>query len=360
MITRAAVAIIKKEAREELWPETITLFLNKKKIRAKVKWLPSPSWLSSEGELVWFQLNRPADVYWKEKVKILSSSEGSVLALGEIIDPAPDLKNKKYFESSRLKLLASEAQDMLLALLRLKGIRGLREKEITEFCGFTSESILSLAQELELKGLIKILGFNPLFLISQESLIFLVDQLLAFLKRYHQKHPEALGIQIEKLRKRFRLPRLILNLALAKMKKDDLIIFREKEVVSLPFDEIPLDPEELKILAELERMCYQGEFRRVSLEELKNRFRLSRRSIEKLLAHLVARKKIFESADGFYIHSHWLEEIIQRLRHSGKKEMTVGEFKAMTGLSRKYAIPLLELLDRMGITRRKGSIREIL
>jgi len=32
----------------------------------------------------------------------------------------------------------------------------------------------------------------------------------------------------------------------------------------------------------------------------------------------------------------------------------------MTGLSRKYAIPLLELLDQMGVTRRKGSLREIL
>ncbi len=360
MITRVAVAVIKKEGREELWSETITLILDKKKVRAKVNWLPSPPWLSSEGELVWFQLNRPANIYWKEKVKIMGSSEGSVLALGQIIDPAPDLKNKKYFESPRLKLLAGEARDMLLALLSLKGIRGLREKEIIEFSGLTPESILILSQELELKGLIKILGFNPLFLISRESLIFLVDQLLAFLKRYHQKHPEASGIQVEKLKKRFRLPRLILNLALAHMKKDNLIVFREKEVVSLPSAEIPLNQEELKILAELEQMCYRGEFRRVSLQELKNRFRLSHRSIEKLLAHLVVRKKIFESADGFYLHSHWLEEIIQRLRHSGKREMTVGEFKAMTGLSRKYAIPLLELLDRLGITRRKGSIREIL
>jgi hypothetical protein len=40
--------------------------------------------------------------------------------------------------------------------------------------------------------------------------------------------------------------------------------------------------------------------------------------------------------------------------------MTVSEFKSMTGLSRKYAIPLLELLDQMGITRRKGPGREIL
>lgn len=360
MITKAAVAVIKKESQAEPWPETITLILDKKKVKAKVKWLPLPCWLSSEGELAWFQLNRPVDIYWKEKIKILRGAKGSVLASGQIIDPVPDLKKKKYFESPWLKGLAGEAQEMLLALVKLKGIRGLREKEIIEFSGLKPEVLLNLAQDLELKGIIKILRFKPLFLIARENLIFLIDKLMTFLKRYHEKHPEVLAIPVEKLKKSFRLPRLILNLALTKMEKDGLIVFPEKEAVSLPSAEIPLDQEELKILAELEQMCYRGEFRRVSLEELKSRFRLSRRSIEKLLAHLVAQKKIFESADGFYIHSHWLEEIIQRLRHSGKRELTVGEFKEMTGLSRKYAIPLLELLDRMGITRRTGSIREVL
>jgi len=55
-----------------------------------------------------------------------------------------------------------------------------------------------------------------------------------------------------------------------------------------------------------------------------------------------------------------LDEIISRIKKFGKRELTVADFKKMTGLSRKYAIPLLELLDQMGVTRRKGSLREIL
>jgi len=360
MITRHALAIVRKESEEEVWPENITLIFDKKKIRAKAKFLPPVDWLSSGEKLIWLQLNKPAEVFWKEKIKIQRHCDDAFPSLATIIDPAPDPKDKKYLESPHLKFLAGEARDMLLALLRLRGIKGLREKEIIDFSGLSSEALLPLAQEMEFRGLIKILGFRPLFLISQESLNFLCDQILAFLKRFHEKHPESLGLNVEKLRKRFRVPRLILHLALASLKKNKKIIFQEKELVSLPAVEIPLNPEEMKILAELEEMCYRGEFRRVSLEELKNRFRLSRRSLEKLLSHLVARKKIFQSADGFYIHSHWLEEIIERLRSSGKKELTIAEFKAMTGLSRKYAIPLLEFLDKMGITRRKGSVREIL
>jgi selenocysteine-specific elongation factor len=51
---------------------------------------------------------------------------------------------------------------------------------------------------------------------------------------------------------------------------------------------------------------------------------------------------------------------VTQLRALGKSEISIAEFKNLTGLTRKYAIPLLELLDQRGITRRKGSIREIL
>ena len=56
----------------------------------------------------------------------------------------------------------------------------------------------------------------------------------------------------------------------------------------------------------------------------------------------------------------WRPEVIEDIKKSGKREMTIAEFKELTGLTRKYAIPLLELLDQIGVTRRKGSLREIL
>ena len=41
-------------------------------------------------------------------------------------------------------------------------------------------------------------------------------------------------------------------------------------------------------------------------------------------------------------------------------KLGVGEFKNLTGVSRKYAIPLLEYLDRERVTRRQGDARVIL
>ena len=38
--------------------------------------------------------------------------------------------------------------------------------------------------------------------------------------------------------------------------------------------------------------------------------------------------------------------------------MTMGDFKDMAGVSRKYAVPLLEYFDRRGITARAGDVRK--
>jgi len=42
------------------------------------------------------------------------------------------------------------------------------------------------------------------------------------------------------------------------------------------------------------------------------------------------------------------------------QKFAVPEFKDWTGISRKYAIPLLEFLDRERVTRREGDARIVL
>ena len=62
-----------------------------------------------------------------------------------------------------------------------------------------------------------------------------------------------------------------------------------------------------------------------------------------------------------FIETRWtkLIEDVRRLKTKNPK-LGVGEFKDLTGVTRKYAIPLLEYLDRQRITRRVGEDRVIL
>ena len=55
-----------------------------------------------------------------------------------------------------------------------------------------------------------------------------------------------------------------------------------------------------------------------------------------------------------------LRVTLQQYKATNGTKIDVGIFKDLTGVSRKYAIPLLEYLDRARVTRRVGESREIL
>jgi selenocysteine-specific elongation factor len=198
-----------------------------------------------------------------------------------------------------------------------------------------------------------------LFIISQTGITFLCENILRYLEQFHEKHPGDLGIETEKIGKRFEVHPRILVLALKYLTQDGQIKVLD-DLVSLSSFEMALLPEEEKILEKLEEMYLKDKFQSVSLDELQKSFRLSSKRLHKMLTLLTERKKIVLGRDGFILHSRWLDELIREIRNTGKKELSVTEFKEMTGLTRKYAIPLLELLDQMGVTRRRGSTHEIL
>ncbi len=236
---------------------------------------------------------------------------------------------------------------------------GLRQSEARIHFHYELPELQSLSQNLEEEGTIRILSFSPLFIVSRESLDYLCRKLVSHISQYHKKHPDEKGISLEKIRKRFEVPQKILRLAIKTLVSTNRIREEGKAFALAGFHKI-LSPREEKQMTRLEEMMVEGKFHAVALKAVQAELRLSPQALQKLLEILIERKKIIQGAEGFYLHSLWLDDIIQRVRSSGRQALTVADFKAMTGLSRKYAIPILELLDQMGVTRRTGPAREIL
>lgn len=260
---------------------------------------------------------------------------------------------------SFLEQLMGGDKDMLLALVQNRGAAGMRQAEAQDFSRLTERQLLSLSQELEMEGRLLILKHSPLFLISRPHLDFLGEKILAFLARHHTAHPDEPGLALEKIRKRFGLHPLAQRAVLEKLSRQLKVRVTEDQA-ALADHEVLLSPKEEKLLEELEGFYKEGQFRSASSAEIQKRFHLSAAKLDRMLAVLVERNKVVQSKDGFYLHSRWLDEVIVKLRQSGLRELTVADFKRMTGLSRKYAIPLLELLDQMGVTRRRGAVRDVL
>jgi selenocysteine-specific elongation factor len=85
-----------------------------------------------------------------------------------------------------------------------------------------------------------------------------------------------------------------------------------------------------------------------------------RKVVDGLLGYLVKRGSLVRLPGGWLVAREAVEDVVARLRASGKRRFDVGEFKELFGLTRKLAIPLLEHLDAEKITRRVGDRRELL
>ncbi len=304
--------------------------------------------------------DRQVDARWADPFEVRTAS-GDILGRGKVLypDPPSPQELKLARRKALLARLVLGEKDMVLALTEYGGLKGLDGEVLASFSRLPRSRAELHARALEEEGLVRILGFSPLRLISQSSLDFLRGRIVAFLTRYHKDHPGQRGAPLETLEKRFDAPRTVLVLALRLLAKEGRTI-EESGLVRLPDFRIPLSAADEGTLAALEGMVLSGELGSVTLDDLKAKFKLTPARLQTLLSVLAERKKIVEGFDGFILHSRWLDEIIRKVRSSGKRELTVADFKVMTGLSRKYSIPLLELLDSMGVTRRKGSVRDIL
>ncbi len=303
---------------------------------------------------------REVAVKWDDPFEA-QAHDGRPLGRGRVLDPAPpeDAEVKPARKRALLGKLAAGEREMVLALTERKGVQGLGGDDIAAFTRLGRLRVETVARSLEEEGRVRILSFSPLFLVSQDSLDFLKKKVAAYLAAYHKRHPGQRGAPVERLENRFPAPAAVLRLALRTLVKDGTAAM-EGGTVWLADFKIPLSEDDERILGELETMFLKGEFGAVTLDEVRERFRLSPGKLQTLMAVLTERKKIVEARDGFLLHSKWLDELIAKVRGSGKRELTVADFKEMTGLSRKYAIPLLELLDEMGVTRRKGAVRDVL
>lgn len=306
-------------------------------------------------------MTRPLTLKWKDTFDIRRARGSGILGNGRVLNPIIEemSQGKRKNKLTFLRTLMGNEKEMLLALAQKNGPKGLWEGELTAFSSLSKEDLLPLCQELEADGKLKILSFSPLFVLSQQRFHFLCQKIISFLERFHQAHPGELGVSGEKIKKKFDLHSRVLTLALKNLSRGGMIKSFEDRI-ALPGFNMCLSPEEEKLLEEMEKMAFKGELQTVSLESLRKHFRLSSQKFHNLLSLLIERRKIVQGKDGFMLHSQWLDEIIMKIRNSGKKELSVSDFKKMTGLSRKYAIPLLELLDQRGVTKRKGATREIL
>ncbi len=305
----------------------------------------------------------PEALAWNDCLNFKPNRGGKTIELRVICPEAEQVKKQKEDKLvAWLDRLTGSEEDLVMALTDAAGIKGLKEEDISTFCRLQPPQLLQLAMGLEKKGQIYILSFSPLFILSQRSFSFLVKKIYNYIESYHLKRPQEQGVPLKKIQDHFSLPRQILLLALKRLAKDSQVILT-KDLATLSSFETKVSAEEAEVMKAVEHLLHQEKFSVASFDEMAQKFKIHSSRLNTLLDLLLRQKKIVKSQEGFWVHSDWLNSLkaqLDELKASGRRELTIGEFKKLTGLSRKYAIPLLEFLDELGLTRRIGNKRLIL
>ena len=181
--------------------------------------------------------------------------------------------------------------------------------------------------------------------------------------QFHAAHPTQRGMPREELRRR--LPAALAPLVFQRMLDDAVrqgqLATEEGLVKESGFSsEALLSPVERTIASEIEDRFRQGGLRPPNLKDV-----LGTDRRRKNLYHFLRESgKLVETTDRtsnavVTFHALAIAEAERRLAHalSGGVGATVSELNQSLGLTRKYAIPLLEYFDARGVTKRVGDVR---
>jgi selenocysteine-specific elongation factor len=353
-------AVLDLNVQEESFDRMGTVLIFKGKTSASVDFY-KPAEDKPEEHFVRICAGDRIQVKWRDEFELRDLKSKKLIARGKVLVPEAgdtipgNLEKKIAF----LKQLNKKEEDMIFALAEKKGLQGLSQQDILDFSRLSKKQILDVCQSLEKEKKIRIVSFSPVLIISRFHFDLLKKKILSLVRDHSKSDPERKGVDLEEIMEQVDAYPKVVELAVSYLKYLGRINeYDRKFTLSSPEESITKEDE--RIIRKMNDMCSAGEFKNYSFEELPNLFGISAERFDRLFDILLARKKVVHGKDGFIFFSDWLDQLIAKLQESGVKELTVSEFKKISGLSRKYAIPLLELLDKKGVTRKQGSLHKIL
>jgi len=272
-------------------------------------------------------------------------------------DPAP----RQFLEA----LEVSQPEARLELLLQSCGETSL--SKMVARTGWPANELLKLAAKLEEKKRVVVLGQPSSHLVHREALDSLSQNVLRILGRFHDSNPLREGMPKEELRGQVQLDsslthsQLSFDRVLQTLLQAHSIDARD-QVITLAGRGVTMNSEERVAKQAISRAFEIAGLRAPPAKEVLSSLRIDRARAEKILQVLLNEKMLIKVAEDLIFHQAALDQLRSVLAERKQREsrISVPGFKELTGVSRKYAIPLLEYLDRERVTRRSGDDRIIL
>lgn len=291
---------------------------------------------------------------------------------GVILDNHPARHRKADVAAARttLEALESGPKEKSLAALVAAEPRGLTFAGAVGRTGWMESEIRAVVTALEKAGTLKLLpGDGGGLLVTTANLSDCVQRTRTELEKFHSANPLVPGIAKDDLRERVAAgqKKRMLAPAIYRAALENLVaagdVMVTGDVVKRAGREIALLPEEAKAKEQIEQEFERGGLAVPSVKEALGKLSVETKRAQKILQILLREKTLVRISEELIFHHAAiarLRELLAAHKKQNGERLAIAVFKEITGISRKYAIPLLEYLDRERVTRRVGDERIIL
>jgi selenocysteine-specific elongation factor len=245
-----------------------------------------------------------------------------------------------------------EAGEIVLHRVEESGIEGMADADLTSQTTGAGE----LLEELLAEGKLERLGGRILTASRHDELKSRTEELL---KRFADGSPLEWGMSAEELRGRLskKLERGVLDAVLNAL-ADEGRISRRGDLVRFGSGDVDLTDEQSRLAERIETRLAETGAAPPTLDELRQE--LGGRDFDAMQKLLVETGRVVKVTSTLLFHPDVIADMraaIAGYFDGGETQLGVPQFKDMVGVTRKYAIPLLEFFDREGTTIRSGNVR---
>lgn len=253
---------------------------------------------------------------------------------------------------------SANAPDVLVARIARRGSDGLSLGEGVAETGWQAARVESISTGLAAAG--KILRFADL-MISAAAVADLRRAMKTAVEAFHQANPLVAGISREQLRGKMGVRPGVFH-GVEELLVRDRQLEIAGELVHATGRGVVLRDEEAESKKQIEATFASAGLKVPLLKEVLAALPVDRVRAQKIVTLLLRERVLVKVADDLVFHRGALDDLRKLVvaQKSKTPKMNVVTFKDLLGVSRKYAIPLLEYLDRERVTRRVGDERIIL
>jgi selenocysteine-specific elongation factor len=286
---------------------------------------------------------------------------------GQVLDPDPPRAGVRTaagvarFAALAMPDTGHDDHAALAWMVREAGAAGVPAAALVARGGVSASRLSAAVETLEQTGAVVACGER---LVAPPVLESLCARVTALLAEYHRAQPLGDGMPREEVRERVLAgaDTAVFEWVLARLVGAGTLVARDR--LALTSHRLEFSPEESRTLEAVARAYLEAGLAPPDLPAVSAATGSSPQLVEKMSALLLRRKELVK-VDTLIFHQAVLarlKEEMAGLKAAGGGEATVdvATFKERYGITRKFAIPLLEYLDRERVTRRRGDTRVLL